>query len=511
MTETQKVNILIVDDQPAKLLSYEAILNDLGENLIRAASGREALERLLKFDIALILIDVCMPELDGFQLAQMIRDHPRFQKVAIIFISAIQIEDVDRLRGYEMGAVDYVPVPVIPAVLRAKVRVFLDLYRKTQQLQQLNDELERRVAERTAELRSSMERQALLTREVDHRAKNTLALVQSIMRLTRAPTIDLYVEALEGRVHALARVHGALAEARWRSADLRSILTSELAPFRSPHASTRTACEGPTVLLQPAVAQIIALVMHELATNAAKYGALSRPEGRVAVSWELQQGTLALRWQESGGPPVTPPASQGFGTRITKASVERQLGGRLEFDWDGAGLGCRLSLPIAQEPLQSEPASAEDPMAPGGAAEHGGTVRPVGMPRRGRILLVEDETFIGWALRDILTDAGYEVVGPVARLREAVAAASGEAVDHALIDVNLGGELSYPVAEALRSRGTGFVFLTGYNDSAIDRRFADVPVLNKPIDTEALLLLLANRLPAQALLRAVAQSQTLVG
>src|SRR2546427_6423698 len=148
------INILLVDDQPAKLLSYEAILQNLGENLITAGSAREALEQLLKTDVAVVLIDVCMPELDGFQLAAMIREHPRFQKIAIIFISAIHLTDVDRLRGYEMGAVDYVPVPVVPEVLRAKVKVFAELYRKTRELQQLNSELERRVAERTAELES---------------------------------------------------------------------------------------------------------------------------------------------------------------------------------------------------------------------------------------------------------------------------------------------------------------------------------------------------------------------
>ena len=114
---SDKVNVLLVDDQPAKLLAYEEILRDLGENLIKASSAREALEFLLKNDAAIILMDVCMPELDGFQLAAMIREHPRFHRTAIIFISAIQVTDVDRLRGYEMGAVDYVPVPVVPAVL----------------------------------------------------------------------------------------------------------------------------------------------------------------------------------------------------------------------------------------------------------------------------------------------------------------------------------------------------------------------------------------------------------
>ena len=131
---------------------------ELGENLIKAASAREALEHLLKNDVAVVLVDVCMPELDGFELAAMIREHPRFQKTAIIFISAIHLTDVDRLRGYEMGAVDYVPVPVVPEVLRAKVRVFAELYRKTRQLEQLNAELEQRVAERTAELEASTAR-----------------------------------------------------------------------------------------------------------------------------------------------------------------------------------------------------------------------------------------------------------------------------------------------------------------------------------------------------------------
>ena len=152
MTDHEKVNILLVDDQPAKLLAYEVILKELSENLVMASSGREALEYLLKNDVAVILVDVCMPELDGFELAAMIREHPRFQKTAMIFISAIQVSDIDRLRGYEMGAVDYVPVPVIPEVLRAKIRVFAELYRKTRQLERLNAELEDRVRARTAEL-----------------------------------------------------------------------------------------------------------------------------------------------------------------------------------------------------------------------------------------------------------------------------------------------------------------------------------------------------------------------
>jgi signal transduction histidine kinase len=147
-----KVNILLVDDQPAKLLSYEVILEELGENLIKAGSAREALEHLLRNEVAVVLTDVSMPELDGFELAAMIRGHPRFQRTAIIFVSAIHLTDPDRLRGYAAGAVDYLPVPLVPELMRAKVKVFAELYRKTRELELLNSELERRVAERTAEL-----------------------------------------------------------------------------------------------------------------------------------------------------------------------------------------------------------------------------------------------------------------------------------------------------------------------------------------------------------------------
>jgi signal transduction histidine kinase len=167
MSKHDKVNILMVDDQPAKLLSYEVILHELGENLIKAGSGREALEHLLKTDIAIVLMDVSMPEIDGFELAEIIHQHPRYQKTAIIFISAVHLTDLDQLKGYERGAVDYISVPVIPALLRAKVSVFAELYRKTQQLERLNHELEQRVAERTEELQRRTEELQRLNDELE--------------------------------------------------------------------------------------------------------------------------------------------------------------------------------------------------------------------------------------------------------------------------------------------------------------------------------------------------------
>ncbi|MGD1023359.1 MAG: PAS domain-containing protein [Candidatus Sulfotelmatobacter sp.] len=157
MGQDERVNILMVDDQPAKLLSYEVMLGGLGENLIKANSAKEALEILLKTEVAVVLMDVSMPELDGFQLAAMIRQHPRFQRTAIIFVSAVHLTDLDQLKGYEHGAVDYISVPVVQELLRAKVRVFADLHRKTRQLETLNRELEQRVLERTEELAGKAE------------------------------------------------------------------------------------------------------------------------------------------------------------------------------------------------------------------------------------------------------------------------------------------------------------------------------------------------------------------
>jgi len=607
MNPSDKVNILLVDDQPAKLLSYEVILRDLGENLIKAGSAKEAFEQLLKTEIAIILVDVCMPDLDGFQLASMIRDHPRFQKTAIIFVSAIHLTDMDQLRGYEAGAVDYVSVPVVPEVLRAKVKVFAELYRKTQQLEQLNEELERRVAERTAELEASTarlleserrrsvaleagqmgswdwdvitghclwdtgqyrifgvnpdgfeptfdtirsfihaadleciealvhagltdqdtlqtearivrpngemrwcicaaamtrdghgrivrvsgvtiditdrkeaeERQALLTREVDHRARNALAVTQSIVRLTRAGTIKSYITAVEGRIGALSRAHTLLSESRWQGADLIKLVDEELSPYRT--STDKIVATGPHVSLRPVTAQILALALHELATNAAKYGALSSPAGKVRLSWELEAGTLRLQWVESGGPATQAPAAQGFGTKIITASVTSQLGGEAVFEWRADGLNCTLSLPIGDKPGPFERQSA----ASGSAAKAPMMIQS--QPLSGnRVLLVEDEALVAMVMRDMLVELGFCVIGPYNRSAEAEAAARTEDVDAAVLDINLDGEMAYSVADMLAARKIPFVFVTGYGAESIEPRFAHIPVLQKPIERQVL-------------------------
>ena len=612
MTKDDKINILLVDDQPAKLLTYEVILRELGDHLLQATSAQEALTLLLKNEIAVVLMDVCMPELDGFQLAQMIREHPRFRKVAMIFISAVHLAEIDHLRGYEMGAVDYVPVPVVPEVLRAKVRVFADLYRKTRQLEQLNVELERRVAQRTSELEASTrqlmeseqrrslalaagqmgswdwnlatgdmswdagqhaiyglvpeqftptpeyfnllvlpedrpklragmqpllergepyqaefrivrpsgeirwcastatasldlagkvariagvtiditdrkgaeERQALLAQEVDHRAKNAMAIVQSFVRLTKADSVTEYANVIEGRIKALSRAHAILSDSRWQGADLHKLVDEELAPYRSG-GDDRITVSGAHVVLDPTTAQTLALALHELATNGAKYGALSRVSGKLAVKWRVEPDTILIDWRENGGPPTRTPRKIGFGTRIIASSIERQLGGNVAFDWRREGLACTLSVPR----LQRAEASGN------GSTPATNFVSPKALSGR-RILVVEDEALVAMMLEDELLSLGLSIVANCGSVSDAVKAIDDKSPDAAILDVNLGGEFVYPVADRLLERGIPFVFITGYGRESVDARYQFVHILEKPVGRQVLENVFAQALAA---------------
>lgn len=201
MSAEEKVNILMVDDQPGKLLSYEAILSDLGENLIKAASAKDALDKLLKNDVAAVLMDVSMPDIDGFELAEIIRQHPRFQKTAIIFVSAVHLTDLDRLKGYQHGAVDYLSVPIVPEVLRAKVKVFAELHRKKIQLEKLNAELENRVAERTQELEQKAKALLKLNNDLAQKNQELDAIVQTAPDIIFSRQADGTRDYLSGRFY----------------------------------------------------------------------------------------------------------------------------------------------------------------------------------------------------------------------------------------------------------------------------------------------------------------------
>jgi PAS domain S-box-containing protein len=216
------------------------------------------------------------------------------------------------------------------------------------------------------ERKRAEERQNLLAREVDHRAKNALALAQSIVRLTRGDNVKSYIQAVEGRISALARVHTILSLSSWQGAEVRKLVDEELAPYS---ASDQIAFSGASIQLQPATAQTLALALHELVTNSAKYGALSMLSGRLSIKWENRADTLQMLWEERGGPPVEKPSSRGFGTRSVIASIETQLGGQAEFDWRPEGLICRLSVPLKPGDATRQRVKHQNPVINGGGTE----------------------------------------------------------------------------------------------------------------------------------------------
>jgi PAS domain S-box-containing protein len=202
-----------------------------------------------------------------------------------------------------------------------------------------------KIARDITEQKLANERIQLLAHEVDHRAKNLLALIQATVHLSHAESAQGLKNAIEGRLQAISSAHSLFAQSRWQGADLRTLITQELAPY-GPTSGKRAQYRGPEVLLDPNAAQSIAIVMHELTTNAVKYGALSGDTGRLAVEWSQGPEGVVIRWTETDGPPVAAPAQRrGFGTRVIEQLVELQIRGTVRFDWQPTGLVCRITLP----------------------------------------------------------------------------------------------------------------------------------------------------------------------
>jgi PAS domain S-box-containing protein len=186
-----------------------------------------------------------------------------------------------------------------------------------------------------------------LAHEAEHRTKNILSTVLATVRLSHSDTVDDLKQLIEGRINALAKVHALFVQSRWTGAELGSLVTQELLPYRGK-TEARVRIDGPAVILEPYSAQAIAIALHELATNAAKYGSLSAAAGHVEISWSrMADGRLSLRWIELGGPTVTPPTHRGFGTRIMENIIAGQLKGEVRFDWRDQGLGCEIALQVA--------------------------------------------------------------------------------------------------------------------------------------------------------------------
>ena len=362
--------------------------------------------------------------------------------------------------------------------LTNSIGIVLNSIAATMQTEELNRELENRVADRTAELE-------FLAREVDHRAKNILAVVQSICRLSKAEDPGAYMSAVEGRIRSLSIAHTLLSESRWEGADLRKLVGQVLAPYRPGATST----EGPDILLEPRTAQTIGLTLHELATNAAKYGALAASSGTVLLRWDIENGALNMTWEEAGGPSVRSPITSGYGMRVIGGSAE-QLGGDASFEWQPSGLRCSLVIPLRTNTKTLHKSFQEE--------RTGEVTRSTSLAIVGnRILVVEDEPLVAMNLSKSLSELGFSVVGPYSTLAKAATAAVQTEVDAALLDVNLSGETVYPVAEILASKNVPFAFITGYGTEALPGKFANAPVLQKPVDQQTLQNLLAQKQPSQ--------------
>jgi two-component sensor histidine kinase len=364
------VNVLIVDDEPKNLTVLETVLDSPRYRVIRAESADGALLALLKRDFAVLILDVQMPGITGFELAQMIRERKKTSEVPIIFLTAYYNEDQHVIEGYDSGAVDYLLKPINPAILRSKVSVLVELFVKQRQLEEanralsaevaerclvqmrlseLNDTLEQRVLDRTEAHKRAEEQVRLLMAEVNHRSKNLLSVVTAIAQQTAATSPQEFLVKFSSRVQALAVSHDLLVKSQWRSIDVSDLVRGQLAHF-GDLVGKRILFGGPPLHLSSAAAQSIGMVIHELATNTVKYGALSCGKGRIDIAWEtdntVAEPVFSISWTEIDGPPIFAPTHRGFGTTVVTKMVEMGLDGETGLDYRSTGLIWRFSCPL---------------------------------------------------------------------------------------------------------------------------------------------------------------------
>jgi two-component sensor histidine kinase len=494
----EPINILIVDDEPKNLTVLQSILDDPNYRLVRAESADEALLALLAEQFALLILDIRMPGMTGFELAQTIKERKKTAQVPIIFLTAYYNEDQHILEGYGAGAVDYLYKPVNASILRSKVAIFAELHRKNreatlasrilhdevterrrveEQLRQLNETLEERVSARTLELAENQarlrhaadlarltyfdidyargrvrtaenfaaimgyslpvlsegehavaagakllqgrvvpadrapsmvqtegfdgnpihkseyrivgddqkerwiesewrleigadgaplrafganlditerkraeEQKKLLMAEVNHRSKNLLAVVQAIVQQTaRGTDPATFATALSDRLHGLAANQDLLIKSDWQGIEMPDLVRAQLSHFKEL-IGTRILVEGPAACLTAAAAQAIGMALHELVTNAAKYGSLSTSEGRVRVSWQVldsQDPSLHIQWIEEDGPRVSVPTRRGFGHMVLGPIAESAVQGKVEIEFLETGLMWKLNAPVS--------------------------------------------------------------------------------------------------------------------------------------------------------------------
>jgi PAS domain S-box-containing protein len=351
-----------------------------------------------------------------------------------------------------------------------------------------------KVARDITERKHAEDLQRVLFDELNHRVKNTLATIQAIatQSLRRARDPESFVGSFSGRVQALARVHDLLVESKFGGTGVSRLVRELVLAGRD---DARVTMEGPDVDLDPRATVQLALVLHELVTNAHEHGSLAHPEGRLAIAWRLVgdgRPRLVLSWTERGTGDVRAPAGDaartGFGTTLINRSLET-VGGTARLTYAAGGLECVMELPVDDAPAEL---SSNDEPAPG--------TRAAPKPPRGdgiagrRILVVEDEALVALDVEETLKGAGADVLGPAPNVMRALALIGEETFDVAVIDANLAGASVTPVADALVAKGVPFLFATGYGPQALPEPHRSAPVLVKPIPPARLIEALTDLL-----------------
>ncbi|QXI63630.1 Blue-light-activated histidine kinase [Paracoccus marcusii] len=587
------IRFLIVDDIAENIMALEALLRRDGLVVDTARSATEALELMLQHDYALAFLDVQMPGTDGYELAELMRSTERTRGVPIIFVTAAEMDEARRFRGYEAGAVDYIFKPIDPVVLKSKAEVFFRIGRQAKDLQRQRDEMQdialhrdRAMAQLKAhadnsplafvtldrnlcvrswskgaermfgrpagdmlgmtataagwldeqgatlltgwldsqqdgvprfsaeisldhadigpiccevygsvlseglnrqslslqvqditERKQSEEVRALLIGELNHRIKNTLANVQAIARqsLRQSGSLPEFETSFGGRLQALARAHSILSDATWASAPLDQLIDDQISSGTLD--GDRLRRDGPPVELAPDTMLRLALTLHELGTNAAKYGALSVPGGIVHIAWRLEGQRLVLTWRETGGPAVTAPSRMGFGMTLIGAAGGGDAAA-VSADWNPDGVVWTIRLTDGVTRLAGQAATAE--------ALVGQPVIRASTLEGARVLLVEDEPLVALDLRYELEDAGATVTGVARSVPEAMAAARNGPIDLALLDGNLKGEPVDEVAALFDSLSVPFCFVSGYGRENLPQGFDHAPLIEKPFRPDTL-------------------------
>ncbi len=599
------VKFLMVDDLEENLIALEALLRRDGLELIKARSGAEALELLLKHDIALALLDVQMPEMNGFELAELMRSLERTRRIPIIFVTALPADETRRFRGYEAGAVDYLQKPIDPQILQGKTSVFFELARQRNELREQADKLRhaldllqahtnnsplayvtfdpgfrvtswsegamrlfgwsatemagrsyrdlswlpaeakeqlgaiadalakghptgRDVCEIEArhraggsvhgewylsalydtgrnlisvsvqilditERKKAEETQRLLMGELNHRVKNTLATVQAVAAhtLRSAKEPKEFAKTFTGRLHSLSKAHSLLSATTWSGASLSEILRDQLELGALD--VKRFEADGPPVELKPQQALHLAMMLHEMATNAAKYGAHSVPGGVIRVRWSIEGGELLLEWVESGGERPADTMRRGFGTTLITESARSEGGSAImEPHGDGLTWTVRLPFPLGDQtgPVtapKKEEAPAETSPAPRPAQSPSVEPDTAGTGDGRRVLIIEDEPLVALDIATLLEAADFEIVGTATTVGEALEFIGHAKIDVALLDGNLRGHAVDEVAAALDRRKIPFLFVSGYGEENLPRDFSGRPILAKPFSSEQLI------------------------